>query len=953
MPLVPVMFTLDDTPEQIPPFSGLETEIIEPRFVTTKFDLLFNIRPRDGGVYGHIQYSTDLFDRERIDALAAHYRHLLEAAAAAPDVAVAEFDPLCAAERRQILVEWNDTAAPFPEAACLHQLVAARANEHPERVALLAEDRAVTYGELDAMAEAARARLGGDIGPGSLIALLLPQSVELVVAILAVLKSGAAYLPLEPGRDPEACLATLDRLAPDLVVAEASIAVRLAESGHRLLDFAGSAEAGAPGAAGEADPDSIAYVICSSGSTGTPKAIELRHRGVANNLFDLNTRFGVGSGDRVLFVSSPAFDMSVYETLGMLVAGATTVIPDPDSRRAPWRWLDMLAEHRITVWNSAPVLLELLVEAHERRGGALLPDLRLVLLGGDWIAVDLPDRLRAIAPNATIVSLGGATEASIHSTVYIIGSEALPPDQPSIPYGRPMANQRTYILDARLRPSPIGVPGELYLAGTGLARGYRGQAELTARSFIEHMVGDRRERLFKTGDLARWRRDGTIELLGRIDLQAKVHGQWVDLRAIEQALRKSEAVEDAVAVAHRGPPASVAAFVIPARIGTFSMSALRDELASLLPPHMVPAAIIPRDEFPKSANGKVDRLALAKLAIRAGGMEKAPEASSLEMQIGEVWCALLGLDRIERDANLFDLGCDSLGAIRAAQAIGRNLRVIDIFNHPTIAQLGAHLRGGGAGDARMLHRLTPEGRAAAISLVCIPYGGGASSVYLPLAEAVPDNVALWSVALPGHEPGRFAEPPQSIEETARACADEIVAQGLDHVLLYGHCAGSAVAVEIARQLEARGLSLCAVHVGGALPDTDPEQAARLAKAATDSDLQRYLQDLGAFAHAFPAEEASQLLDMVRHDLTEAASYFARAGARAKIAAPLFCLFGDQDETTVQFGSRWTAWRNFAEQVTPAVVEDSNHYFVDRRPEKLLPILARHFPAPTPSREEHA
>ena len=275
----------------------------------------------------------------------------------------------------------------------------------------------------------------------------------------------------------------------------------------------------------------LAYVIFTSGSTGRPKGIALRHQGVVNNLFDLNTSFDVGIGDKVLAISALSFDMCVYEVLGTLAAGGTIVMPDPRDAKDPRHWAELVIRHGVTVWNSAPQLLEMLVDHVESQSLRERLPIRVAILGGDWVPVTLPDRLKALTDGVQVVVLGGATEASIHSIVYVV--EQTDPDWRSIPYGRPMKNQRAYILDARLQPVPIGVPGELHLGGVGLARGYFDRPELTKQKFVPSPFSDDTgDRLYKTGDLARFMTDGNIELLGRMDNQVKIRGHRIELEEI-------------------------------------------------------------------------------------------------------------------------------------------------------------------------------------------------------------------------------------------------------------------------------------------------------------------------------------------------------------------------------------------------------------------------------------
>jgi amino acid adenylation domain-containing protein len=647
------------------------------------------------------------------ERLCGHLRVLGAAAAADPDLPVTGLPLLTPAEEQLMLVEWNRTAADLPHDRCLHEHFQDRAAAQPDAVAVWEGGEATTFAEVNARANRLARHLAGlGVAPGSVVGVALPRSADLLVALLAVLKAGGCYLPMDPAYPAER-LAFLRRDgACDAVLATPATATALPEGPGRLLilppppddpwqdaaadtvDPDEAARAARRDLPARARPDDLCYVIHTSGSTGEPKGIELRHRGVVNNLTDLNGRFGIGPGDAVLALSSPGFDMSVYEFLGITVAGGTVVVPDPGGLQRPAHWADLVQAHHVTVWNSAPALLELFVE-HAERGGLELPDLKVAMLGGDWIGVTLPGRLRAIAPNVRVAALGGATESSIHSTLYEVPATG-GPDWPSVPYGRPLANQRLYILDPEGAPVPIGVPGELHLAGAGLARGYAGRPDLTAerfRSWRHPAVGE--DRLYRTGDLARYHPDGLVELLGRLDFQVKISGVRVELGEIEHHMRAVPGVRQAVAVATAGPgERRLVGYVVPHPTAVVDSSAVRTHLAARLPAPMVPGVVVVTNELPLSPNGKVDRRRLTHTQEvesdppRAGDRYRDPE----EERVAQVWARILEVPSPGPDADFFAMGGDSFRAIRAMSALAPTLSPAELFKHRTVEALAARLR---------------------------------------------------------------------------------------------------------------------------------------------------------------------------------------------------------------------------------------------------------------------
>lgn len=674
----------------------------------------------DAGRRVELHYDSGLFTPATADLFLQSYEMLLTDALAVPDRPVSRLRLLSDADEQRVLVEWNDTAASLPHAAsCLHEVFEEQAARRPDAVALVQGTRRFTYSDVNLRANRLAHHLRGlGVGRDTRVGLCLDRSPDLLVAVLAVLKAGGAYVPLDPAY-PADRLAVMVRGADcAVVVSRAGLTDNLPRTtapGVRLLlldrDAAAIAAEPSYDPRSGTGPEDLCYIIYTSGSTGTPKPIALRHRGVLNNLMDLNSRFGVGSKDRVMALSSPSFDMSVYEFLGTTTAGGTVVVPSPDRAKEPQHWAELAAAHGVTVWNSAPALLELFMDYLDSRDGdasGAAGELRLVLLGGDWVPLTLPGRVGAVTTGLRFVVLGGATEASIHSTVFEVDTVA--PEWRSIPYGRPMANQRTYILDENHQPVPPGVTGELYLAGTGLARGYLDQPARTTERFLEWSWGRvTGERLYRTGDLARFGPDGLIELIGRADFQVKVNGLRLELGEIEAKLRDHPEVKDAVVVAHPdavGKNPRLVGYVVPRPGSDVRSEVLREHLGSKLPPYMVPGTVLLLPALPLTPNGKVDRKALPAPerlpgTARATGDPDAPAPGSWEERIASVWQEVLGLPLIGRDDDFFALGGDSMKALRSMMRIHSELKWADTYRHPTLDGLAAHLRSviGAAPDA--------------------------------------------------------------------------------------------------------------------------------------------------------------------------------------------------------------------------------------------------------------
>jgi amino acid adenylation domain-containing protein len=609
----------------------------------------------------------------------------------------------------------NATEAPVPR-DLLHTLFEARASAQPEAVAVSAPGHRLTYGQLHRASQRVGARLRHEgARPNQLVAVVMEKGWEQVLGVMGVLVAGAAYLPVDPELPEERLRYILAHGEVEHVLTQSHLDQRLAWPAHvrrwcvdRHEDWGLDAAPLAP----VQQPTDLAYVIYTSGSTGKPKGVVIDHRGVVNTILDLNQRFGVGPDDRVLALSALSFDLSVYDIFGILAAGGTIVLPEAALARDPAAWTTLVHDERITLWNTVPALLQMLLEYVGGDGRRLGQTLRLVWLSGDWIPLSLPDELRALVPRAQVIGMGGATEASIWSIIFPIG--AVEPGWRSIPYGKPMLNQRFHVLDGALEPCPIWVSGMLYIGGIGLAQGYWRDPERSQASFLDHPRTG--ERLYRTGDLGRYLPDGNIEFLGRADHQVKVNGYRIELGDIEAALMQHPAVQATVvtAVGARDKNRHLVAYVVlapgarPESDAALTMSSaitrdgerlpdLRSFLQTKLPDYMVPGMVIPLERLPLSANGKVDRKALPEVtsAMVIGDEHQRPPRTDVERRLVEIWQELLRQSPIGIDANFFEQGGDSLLATqlmtRVRQSLRLELPLRVFFEAATVAELAERI----------------------------------------------------------------------------------------------------------------------------------------------------------------------------------------------------------------------------------------------------------------------
>jgi amino acid adenylation domain-containing protein/non-ribosomal peptide synthase protein (TIGR01720 family) len=670
----------------------LESMALEQR--VAQFDLTLAIAESGDGMAASMEYNVGLFDAATIERLAGHLRTLLEEIVAAPMCRVSELPLLDEAERQRVLSEWNQTRAEFPGKLCLHELIEEQVERSPERVAVIFEREQLSYAELNRRANQLAhylRKLG--VGPEVRVGLCLERSLEMVIALLGILKAGGAYVPL----DPEYPRERLDFMAED---AHLSILLTM----HRAADDLSSQSATLvqldtdwPAIASESEtntqsgtmPENVAYVIYTSGSTGQPKGAMNTHRAICNRLHWMQQAYNLTEADSVLQKTPFSFDVSVWEFFWPLMTGARLVVAEPGAHRDGASLVRLINERHITVIHFVPAMLQVWLNQPALEGCI---SLRSVICSGEALPFELQERFFARLP-AELHNLYGPTEAAIDVTFWKCRRES---KRRTVPIGHAIANTQIYLLDQRLQPVPIGVPGELHIGGVGLARGYLHRPDLTAEKFIPHpFSASAGERLYRTGDLARYLPDGSIEFLRRLDHQVKIRGFRIELGEIEAVLCRHESVRDAVVVAGDNAlgERQLVAYVIHTPGLSPSVSELRAFVKEKLPAYMIPALFVNLKALPLTSNGKVDRRALP--APEHAGAESKPAfvmaRTMIEEVLSGIWSRLLGRERIGINDNFFETGGHSLLAMqlisRVREALEVELTLRALFEAPTIAAL--------------------------------------------------------------------------------------------------------------------------------------------------------------------------------------------------------------------------------------------------------------------------
>jgi len=660
------------------------------------FDVKLMAAEYQDGLQFSFQYRCDLFEEDTISHWAGHFQRLLAGIAADCDMKLDDLPLLSADERQLLTVAWNATEIVYSGPTCLHRLFEAQVEKTPNHIALVYQDRQLSYQELNARSNRlADALKAAKFGPDTSIGICAERSLEMVVGMLGILKAGYAYLPLDPDYPCE-------RLSAMLIDADAPLILVQPEFAHTFSDFTGTiysldaelssfvgfSEQNLDDSNGDnaSDGETLAYVLFTSGSTGRPKGVGVPHKGVRNRLLWMQDYFGLDAGDAVLQKTPYTFDVSVWEFFWPLMFGARLVMAAPGDHKDPERLVELIERHGITTLHFVPSMLGAFLNAADF---ACCGSLRRVICSGEALTADLQKRFYERA-DAGLFNLYGPTEASIDVTVWDCRR-----DQPetSVPIGRPIANTQIYLLDSHLNPVPAGVAGELYIGGVQLARGYLNQPGLSAERFVPNPFAETGERLYRTGDLARYRRDGVIDYLGRIDHQVKMRGFRIELGEIEAVLLQNPTVSDAVVVVREDGPGDkyLTAYWVSNQASAPNMDTLQGFLKARLPDYMIPTVLMKLERLPLTDNGKLDRKALPMpdFGVQFADQYVAPRDEA-EKILARVWSEVLRIERIGIDDNFFALGGDSILAIqvagRARQA-GLAFMPRQLFELQTIAKL--------------------------------------------------------------------------------------------------------------------------------------------------------------------------------------------------------------------------------------------------------------------------
>ncbi|MFD5828642.1 amino acid adenylation domain-containing protein [Lentzea sp. NPDC060358] len=780
-PLFQTMFAWVPKLDDVLDLSGVIAEPLEVEHAPAKFDLALNLADEGGDVLGHLDYAVALFDHATAERYARYLVRLLDQLAARPEADVATYDLLDDAERREILAAWSTGPAPRRRPGGLVERFTTHADATPDAPALVCDGQTLTYGELDRRAtRLANALRRRGAGPGEVVAVRSGRSAELVVSVLGVLKTGAAYLPLDPAQPAARQAAMVEDARPIQVLDDIGPLETEGDETREMVTVG---------------PRETAYVIYTSGSTGRPKGVAVTHHSVLALFDQWLDRFGATPGEATSAWSSIGFDASVHELLLPLTTGAVLHVVPEDVRPDPAALMTWLREHRVVQAFLPPAYVRWIDEDPARVAGLAL---RQVLTGVEPLPEAALARFAAAVPGLRICFGYGPTEATLYATAHF---DPEPVDRPA-PIGRPLPGSRLYLLDERLRPVPPGVAGEVFLAGDCLARGYLHRPDLTTERFVPDpfVPGDR---MYRTGDLARWLPGGEAEYTGRRDDQIKLRGFRIEPGEVTAALLAVPGVRDAAVLVDReGDPRLVAGIAG----GSRTPHEWRAALAGRLPDYMIPSVFAEFHRLPLNRSGKLDRdavLAHARASASTTPVNTAAPRDHVELALLRIWRDLLLHPSIGVSDDFFDVGGTSISAIKLAHAIGagfgRELPIRDVITHPTIEAQAALLRTDRAVDGGSLVEFR---RGAGQSrVVCVHPAGGTAFCYLPLSALLPEDAGVLGIQSPGLNPGEAPLP--SVEAMAEEYLRLVDPRPGETLVLCGLSYGGLIAYEMGRRLAGR------------------------------------------------------------------------------------------------------------------------------------------------------
>ena len=942
-PLFDTMFVLQNTDLSALSDIGFSAEFFEYKSNTSKFDLTMEAVDKGETIDYSIEYCTDLFEEDTIKRFSSHYINVLKEVTSNPLKKLKELDVLSEQERHQLLVEFNNTAAEYPKDKTIHQIFEEQVLKTPDNIALIFEDETMTYAELNAKAnQLARTLRAKGIGPDDVVGLIIDRSFEMIIAIFAVLKAGGAYMPIDPAYPA-------GRKAHMLTNSNAKILLAHKES---ALCFNGSTICLTEEESYSSDcanldyvnsSSNLAYLIYTSGSTGEPKGVMMEHRNAVGLLFNNQFHFQISSDDVWTLFHSYCFDFSVLEMYGALLRGGKLVVIPSDATKDLTLLHEIVKKEKVTVLcqtpRSAYNFVEIEMQSHQSN-----LYLRYVIIGGEVLKPKYLAPFKEKYSFTELVNIYGPTETTIYVTKkWIKESADFSTDLINIGPANPLT--KIFVLDKYLNLVPLGVCGEIYVFGNGVSRGYINNALLTNEKYVKSPF-ENEEIMYKTGDYARWLPSGELDYIGRIDNQVKIRGFRIELEEIERALLKHENVDEVIVVVaetSKGDKKLCAYYKSKLELTSKVLSSF---IKTSLPVYMIPAFFIKIDTIPLNRNGKLDK---SKLPIPFGvGMQsnKILPRSDVEKTIASVWSEVLDISPIGIDDNFFEIGGDSLSAVKIVAKLNINIKLIDFYSYPTIRSIVENVLVNNK-KTELLINMSKKYDVNNTNVICIPFGGGSPISYTKISKSAFDKNAglnIYSVNLPGHDYGTNEEFEQ-LDNLAKKLAKEIKNNVLGEIIIYGHCAGSGLALATVRELEHIKVNLKAVCIGGIIAPKFIHLYGWFDKPVgfyTDKSIREFLKKAGLSGEMLGNKGYLQhMRQVLRNVKLEYNKYFYMFGKNNydRINTQLYLVVGDADSATNNYQKKYLLWCRYFKSVKLHVLNNADHFFINTHHNQLVDFFS--------------
>ncbi len=901
-----------------------------------------NDREDDGSIVLDYDFLKDLFYEKEIDFIHDHIIRLLWHALDDPGKKLCNVEMISENEKNKILYEFNNTKAGYPEDKTVHQIFESQVKKRSGKTALIYENKKMTYKRLNERTnQVAGIIRSKGVKADDIVGILINRSFEMVIGMLAVLKAGGAYMPIDPEYPDDRINYMLADSKAKVLLTGSLFEGRVDFEGHviDLCDEASSGK-GCKNLPNINKPNDLAYIIYTSGSTGRPKGVMIEHKNVVRLLFNDKFMFDFNQNDIWTLFHSYCFDFSVWEMYGALLYGGKLIIVPKLAARDPEKFTKLIQAHKVTVLNQTPSafynLLDIALKSNKIK-------IRYIIFGGEALNPLMLKSFIEKYPHIKLVNMYGITETTVHVTFKEITGEDIESGLSNI--GKAIPTLKTYILDSHLNLLPIGMTGELYVSGDGVCRGYLNKPELTKERFVENPYFSG-ERMYKSGDLARWYARGDMEYCGRIDHQVKIRGHRIELGEVENNLLKHDKIRKAVVIDKESRDGQKQLIAYIECDKGLSIINLRNFLSKQLPDYMVPASFIRVENIPLTSNGKVNRKLLPEQdnSLSLGNKYVAPR-NKTEKALVNIWSEVLGVENIGIDDNYFDLGGDSLSAIKIISKIDNNVNFADLYNNPTVKMLSHYIRKNVITAGNLLIKISGSDKGG-INVICFPYGGGSSFIYKDLGDTLcdlSDRYSVYSINFPDYNIYPRRRKYIYIKEIAKQLVKEILEGVHGDIILYGHCIGSALEIEVARYLELHNRKVLSVCIGGAFPPRFAKYLGDLSNPwnfIPDNHIIKILNMFGLEKCTFEEQEKRYMIKAFRRDVKYYYQYFySLSKQRAfKLNAPIYCIIGDVDLLTKKSKIHYKRWYRFSNDVKLHILKNANHYFIKTHHETLTKIL---------------